>query len=192
MVEIATLKSARAMWFGSNNHRVGRVSPLAYSLSQESEGQTMRRSVVCFAIAAASSLCLLTSCASSNQGRSREDLSTREGAAVSQVDTSVNFHTEITVDSAGTPGRIDGTIISAQSGKPLQGVIVYLRVNGAYRLPGVATDTAGKFQFVRDPEAEVQLESRFVGYRWEFTTLDTRTAVTAKIALRVTRVVIQY
>ena len=152
----------------------------------------MRRVMVSFAIAAASSLCLLTACASSNPGRSGEDPLAREGAAVSQVDTSVNFHTEITVDSAGTPGRVDGTIISAQSGKPLQGVIVYLRVNGAYRLPGVATDTAGRFQFVRDPEQEVQLESRFVGYRWEFTTLDTRTAVNVRIALRVTRVLIRY
>jgi hypothetical protein len=151
----------------------------------------MVRSEACFAIAVASSLCLLTACASSNQAPSREPL-TREGTAVPPLDTSVNFHTEINVDSAGTPGRIDGTIISAQSGKPLQGVIVYLRVNGAYRLPGVTTDTAGRFQFVRDPEAEVQLESRFVGYRWEFTTVDTRTAVTARIALRVTRVVIRY
>jgi hypothetical protein len=147
--------------------------------------------ILCFGIAAAASFCLLTACASSNQGRSSNPL-TREDAASPPLDTSVNFHTEINVDSAGTPGRIDGTIISAQSGKPLQGVIVYLRVNGAYRLPGVATDTAGRFQFVRDPSAEVQLESRYIGYRWEFTALDTRTAVTARIALRVTRVIPQY
>jgi hypothetical protein len=151
----------------------------------------MDRSMVYFVIAAATSFCLLTACASSNQGRSSDPL-TRDGTAVPPLDTSVNFHTEIDVDSAGTPGRIDGTVISAQSGKPLQGVIVYLRVNGAYRLPGVATDTAGRFQFVREPEPEVQLESRYLGYRWEFTTLDTRTAVSARIALRVTRVVIQY
>lgn len=152
----------------------------------------MRRIMVSFAIAAAGSLYQLLACAAPISGRSQEDSSALKSVAVSQVDTSVNFHTEITVDRAGTPGRIDGTIISAQSGKPLQGVIVYLRVNGAYRLPGVATDTAGRFQFVRDPEPEVQLESRFVGHRWEFTTLDTRTAVAVRIALRVTRVRIQY
>lgn len=80
-----------------------------------------------------------------------------------------------------------GQVVSATTGKPLQGAVVMLRGSGG----GALTDSTGNFRIPKVPAGQDTIEIRYIGYETSDTPIELRAERTTHIVLLLGRTVVR-